>query len=210
MKKFIYLALSLIVAFAAVEVNAKDATEKQMKKYEKAAEKSAKKRAKEFKKDKWMYSGSADLELKLVDHMLETEEFGGDGVERVVDIAEANSIVIGEKLARSNAEQDLAREIRTMLQGAIDTHTKSDGKYANDIYIDNWSARVSQELKSDLTKSFTLSKKNKNGTFWVRVYYIVGGESRRRAMDKIANEIKDDNELADAIRKAARGDVEED
>lgn len=206
MKKFIYLALSLIVALATVDVNATDYTEKQMKKFEKSAEKSAKKRAKQFKKEKWMYAGSADLEMKLVDHMLETEEFGGDGVERVVDIPNAASIVIGEKLARSNAEQDLAREIRTMLQGAIDTHTKSDGKYANDIYIDNWSARVVQELKGDITKSFTLSKKNKDNTYWVRVYFIVGGESRRRALDKIADEIKDDNELAKAIREAAKGE----
>lgn len=206
MKRIIYIALSLFVAFAAVETGAKDLTEKQMKKFEKSAEKSAKKRANEFKKEKWMYSGSADLQTKIMDHMLDTEEFGGDGVERVIDIPAAASIVIGEKLARSNAEQDLAREIRTMLQGAIDTHTKSDGKYANDIYIDNWSARVSQELKNDLTKSFTLSKKNKDNTYWVRVYFVVGGESRRRALDKIADEIKDDNELAKAIREAARGE----
>lgn len=206
MKKFIYLAMSLLVAFAAVNVNAKDDIEKAMKKYEKAAEKSAKKRAKEFKKEKWVYSGTADLELKLTDHMLETEEFGGEGLERVVDIPNAASIVVGEKLARSNAEQELAREIRLMLQGAIDTHTKSDGKYANDIYIDNWSARVSQELKNDIKKSFTLSRKNKDGSYYVRVYYIVGGDSRRRALDKIADEIKDDNELAKAIRQAAKGE----
>lgn len=203
MKKFACIALSFTMAFFFTNAVAKTPAEKKQQQYEKAAQSSAKKRAKEFKKEKWLYSGSADLEIKLYDHMLETEDFGGDGIERVVDIPDAASIVVGEKLARSNAEQELAREIRTMLQGAIETHTKSDGKYANDIYIDNWSARVSQELKNDIKKSFTVSKKNGNGTYWVRVYYIVGGDSRRRALDKIADEIKDDNELAKAIREAA-------
>lgn len=206
MKKIIYLALSLFVSFAAIEASAADYSEKQMKKFEKTAEKSAKKRAKEFKKEKWMYNGTADLEFKIMDHMLETEEFGGEGEERVVDIPSAASIVIGEKLARSNAEQDFARETRSMLQGAIDTHTKSDGKYANDILIDNWAARVSQELKNDLAKSFTLYKKNKDNTYWVRVYFIVGNNARKKALDRLADEIRDDNELSNAIRKAAAGE----
>lgn len=205
-KRFVCIALTLFLSVGLVEVNAKeDYSEKQMKRFEKSAEKSAKKRVKELKKEKWLYNGSADLQMKLADHMLETNEFGGTGIERVIDIPEAPSIVVGEKLARSNVEQDFAREIRTMLKGQIDTHTKADGKYANDIYIDNWSAKVVQELKGDIRKNIVLSKKNKDNTYWVRVYFVLDQNSRRRALEDIAAEIKDDNELAAAIRRAAEG-----
>lgn len=205
-KRFVCVALALLFSVGVMEINAReDYSEKQMKRFEKAAEKSAKKRSKELKKEKWMYNGSADLEMKLTDHMLMTNEFGGTGIERVIDIPEAPSIVVGEKLARSNVEQDFAREIRTMLKGEIDTHTKADGKYANDLYIDNWSAKVVQELKGDIHKNIVLSRKNKDNTYWVRVFFVIDQNSRRRALEDIANEIKDDNELAAAIRRAAEG-----
>lgn len=206
LKKIISVLLIAVLGIAAADVTAKVYTEKEMKHFTKMAEKSSKKRAKELKKEKWVYNGTADLETKLLTHMLKTEEFGGEYVERVVDVIDAPSVTIGEKLARSNAEQDIAREIRTMLKGIIDTHMTAESRYSNDIYLDNWTAKVAQELNGTIQKDIVLYKKNKDNTFTVRVIFVANADSRRQALRDLANEIADDIELSNAIRRAAEGE----
>ena len=204
-KTIISALLVAVLAIATADVTAKVYTEKEMKQFAKLAAKSAKSRAKQLQKEKWVYSGTADLQYKLEMILLKTEEFGGDCVERVAEISDAPTVAIGEKLARSSVEQDISREIRTMIKGIIDTHTKVDSRYHNDVYIDNWTAQVAQELNGNVQKSLVLYKKNKDNTYTVRVVFLTSIDARRIALESLAREITDDNELAAAIRAAALG-----
>lgn len=181
---------------------------KEMKEFQKEAEKTAKNRMKQFKKEKWDFNGSGMLETKLKRHYAKLEDFGGTCEERIGDKEAAGSISIGEKMARSAVTEDYTREIREMIEGTVDTHSSHKNDNENDIYIDNWTSKAVQEIQGDIQKSFTIYKKNNDGTYHVRVYFLLDKRNslaaQKRALEGLANDIKNDNELSDAIRKAAK------
>ena len=71
MKKLLTIVLALMVGFGTVVVaDSSNLSEKEIKEIKKDAEKSAKKRVKEFKKQKWEYNGTSDLETKVLAFLL--------------------------------------------------------------------------------------------------------------------------------------------
>lgn len=205
MKKLLTIVLALMVGFGTVVVaDSSNLSEKEIKEIKKDAEKSAKKRVKEFKKQKWEYNGTSDLETKVEKYIIQTDEQIGTGQECIVELNNVSDLSVGEKMARIKAAQEYSAELRTMLVGTIDTHSSVKGEYTSDVYIDNWTAKVSQEVKSSIHKSFVLYKKDKKtGKYSLRVYYVIDNNTRKKAFEDLADEIKDDAKLSDAIRRAA-------
>lgn len=205
MKKLLTIVLALMVGFGTVVVaDSNNLSEKEIKEIKKEAEKSAKKRVKEFKKQKWEYNGTSDLETKVEKYIIQTDEQIGTGQECIVELNNVNDLSVGEKMARIKAAQEYSAELRTMLVGTIDTHSSVKGEYTSDVYLDNWTAKVSQEVKSSIHKSFVLYKKDKKtGKYTLRVYYVIDNNTRKKALEDLADEIKDDAKLSDAIRRAA-------
>lgn len=205
MKKLLTIVLALMVGFGTVVVaDSNNLSEKEIKEIKKEAEKSAKKRVKEFKKQKWEYNGTSDLETKVEKYIIQTDEQIGTGQECIVELNNVSDLSVGEKMARIKAAQEYSAELRTMLIGTIDTHSSVKGEYTSDVYIDNWTAKVSQEVKSSIHKSFVLYKKDKKtGKYTLRVYYVIDNNTRKKAFEDLADEIKDDAKLSDAIRRAA-------
>ncbi len=205
MKKLLTIVLALMVGFGTVVVaDSSNLSEKEIKEIKKDAEKSAKKRVKEFKKQKWEYNGTSDLETKVEKYIIQTDEQIGTGQECIVELNNVSDLSVGEKMARIKAAQEYSAELRTMLIGTIDTHSSVKGEYTSDVYIDNWTAKVSQEVKSSIHKSFVLYKKDKKtGKYTLRVYYVIDNNTRKKAFEDLADEIKDDAKLSDAIRRAA-------
>lgn len=205
MKKLLTIVLALMVGFGTVVVaDSSNLSEKEIKEIKKDAEKSAKKRVKEFKKQKWEYNGTSDLETKVEKYIIQTDEQIGTGQECIVELNNVSDLSVGEKMARIKAAQEYSAELRTMLIGTIDTHSSVKGEYTSDVYIDNWTAKVSQEVKSSIHKSFVLYKKDKKtGKYTLRVYYVIDNNTRKKALEDLADEIKDDAKLSDAIRRAA-------
>jgi|GEM_PF-5090646 len=205
MKKLLTIVLALMVGFGTVVVaDSSNLSEKEIKEIKKDAEKSAKKRVKEFKKQKWEYNGTSDLETKVEKYIIQTDEQIGTGQECIVELNNVSDLSVGEKMARIKAAQEYSAELRTMLIGTIDTHSSVKGEYTSDVYIDNWTAKVSQEVKSSIHKSFVLYKKDKKtGKYSLRVYYVIDNNTRKKAFEDLADEIKDDAKLSDAIRRAA-------
>lgn len=205
MKKLLTIVLALMVGFGTVVVaDSSNLSEKEIKEIKKDAEKSAKKRVKEFKKQKWEYNGTSDLETKVEKYIIQTDEQIGTGQECIVELNNVSDLSVGEKMARIKAAQEYSAELRTMLIGTIDTHSSVKGEYTSDVYIDNWTAKISQEVKSSIHKSFVLYKKDKKtGKYSLRVYYVIDNNTRKKAFEDLADEIKDDAKLSDAIRRAA-------
>lgn len=205
MKKLLTIVLALMVGFGTVVVaDSNNLSEKEIKEIKKDAEKSAKKRVKEFKKQKWEYNGTSDLETKVEKYIIQTDEQIGTGQECIVELNNVSDLSVGEKMARIKAAQEYSAELRTMLVGTIDTHSSVKGEYTSDVYLDNWTAKVSQEVKSSIHKSFVLYKKDKKtGKYSLRVYYVIDNNTRKKALEDLADEIKDDAKLSDAIRRAA-------
>lgn len=205
MKKLLTIVLALMVGFGTVVVaDSSNLSEKEIKEIKKDAEKSAKKRVKEFKKQKWEYNGTSDLETKVEKYIIQTDEQIGTGQECIVELNNVSDLSVGEKMARIKAAQEYSAELRTMLVGTIDTHSSVKGEYTSDVYLDNWTAKVSQEVKSSIHKSFVLYKKDKKtGKYTLRVYYVIDNNTRKKALEDLADEIKDDAKLSDAIRRAA-------
>ncbi len=205
MKKLLTIVLALMVGFGTVVVaDSSNLSEKEIKEIKKDAEKSAKKRVKEFKKQKWEYNGTSDLETKVEKYIIQTDEQIGTGQECIVELNNVSDLSVGEKMARIKAAQEYSAELRTMLVGTIDTHSSVKGEYTSDVYLDNWTAKVSQEVKSSIHKSFVLYKKDKKtGKYSLRVYYVIDNNTRKKALEDLADEIKDDAKLSDAIRRAA-------
>lgn len=205
MKKLLTIVLALMVGFGTVVVaDSSNLSEKEIKEIKKNAEKSAKKRVKEFKKQKWEYNGTSDLETKVEKYIIQTDEQIGTGQECIVELNNVSDLSVGEKMARIKAAQEYSAELRTMLIGTIDTHSSVKGEYTSDVYLDNWTAKVSQEVKSSIHKSFVLYKKDKKtGKYTLRVYYVIDNNTRKKALEDLADEIKDDAKLSDAIRRAA-------
>ena len=205
MKKLLTIVLALMVGFGTVVVaDSNNLSEKEIKEIKKEAEKSAKKRVKEFKKQKWEYNGTSDLETKVEKYIIQTDEQIGTGQECIVELNNVNDLSVGEKMARIKAAQEYSAELRTMLVGTIDTHSSVKGEYTSDVYLDNWTAKVSQEVKSSIHKSCVHYKKDKKtGKYTLRVYYVIDNNTRKKALEDLADEIKDDAKLSDAIRRAA-------
>lgn len=205
MKKILIIIAAICIGLGNVAMaQSSQLSEKEIKEIKKDAAKSAKNRVKELKKQKWEYNGTSDLETKIERYIIQTDDQIGTGSESIVELNNVADLSVGEKVARIKAGQEYAAELRTMVAGTIDTHTSVKGEYTSDIYLDNWSAKVAQEIKSSIHKSFVLYKKDKKtGKYNIRVYFVVDNNSRKKALEDLADEIKGDAELSAAIRRAA-------
>lgn len=200
-------AALLLIAFLGFGVTAYAGGDKEQKRYTKEAEKLAKKRAKELKKEKWVFNGANTLENALVNYYLETEpSCGGDKEARSYDINNAKSIPLGEKRLLTNAQTEYIQEIKTAINGSIADHNAQTNDEQLEAYVSDVEARIAGELKGDVKRSFTIYKQNKNGSFLVRGFFIIDANSSARKLDRYADQLQKDEEIANAIRKAAHGD----
>lgn len=204
MKKIIAL---LLIAFLGIGVTAYAGGDKEQKRYAKEAEKLAKKRAKELKKEKWVFNGATSFENALEKYYLETEpSCGGEKEARSYDIDNAKSISLGEKRMLMNAQTEYIQEIKTAISGSIADHNSQTNDESLEAYVADVEARIAGELKGDVKRSFTIYKQNKNGTFLVRGFFIIDTNSSARKLDRYADQLQQDENIADAIRKAAHGE----
>lgn len=199
-------AALLLIVFLGFGVTAYAGGDKEQKHYAKEAEKLAKKRAKELKKEKWVFNGANTLENALMNYYLETEpSCGGDKEARSYDFDNAASITGGERLLVFNAQTEYIQEIEAAFGGSIVRHT-SDGNDGLEVLVGDVEARIKAELKGDVKRSLTLYKKDKNGKYLLRAFFIIDVNSSARKLERYADRIQKDEEIADAIRKAARGE----
>lgn len=177
MKKIICMAVAAMIAAAPVAVNAasnKTAyTEKEMKRFEKNAEKQAKSTAKRFKKEGWVLNGTGDVEMKVMNHMMRTSDFGGDGYEVIGNGQKAAILSRSTATAMMDAALKYSRNCGMALKEKIVGEGNLMTDDERDTFIDAYEARVAQEIKGELRPTLELYRKDKSGAFETMVLCVV-------------------------------------
>lgn len=193
--KVVMFMLALGIATPVVSAQTYGLTEKEIKENKKNAEKQAKATAKALKKEKWIYAGANTLENEITNYLLATEYSNGKRKEMYETITQASSVKRGESMARSAAENELAREIQIAIKGAIDEQAGNASGEDVDVQVETWTKKVAQELNGDIKRHFYIYKENPDHTFQVRVYFSVASTGTVRAQLKnnkdFINDIKE-------------------
>jgi len=209
MKTFFNLLVAIALLAMPVTVAARNEdgtyTKKEMQQFRKDAEKQAKKMAKTLKKEGWKINGSGDLELMLSKHMLKLTDFGGNGTEYVGNANDIRNLNSASRMARMAATTAYAEQCQMALKERIDGSDVILDSDQRQTLIAGYEARVAKELNGEIVKSLELYKKNKNGTYDVRAFFIVDEEAalsaKLRALRAEADYMKLSSEIADQISK---------
>lgn len=206
MKKIFTLLLVALMGFGSFMAYA-DSSSKEQKQWTKNAEKMAKETAKDLKKEKWLFNGTSSLEHALMNYYLATEpKCGGTKKAKSVQVDGMKSMSLAEKKILMNAQTEYIQEVKAAFQGSIVDHSSQTDDEALEAYIADIEGRISGELKGDVRREFSVYRQEKNGTYTVRGFIIIDVNSSARKLDKYADQFDKDENIADAIRKAARGE----
>lgn len=207
MKKIFVMTLLFVFGMSVSTFAQSKEYQKQQAQYGKTAEKMAKKKAKELKKEKWQTSGATALETMLANYYMQTEEAcGGDkrGMEHTV--TDAKTISMAEKRLLLQAQSAYAQEMESVLGATITEQDSATGTDELQTYIANVAAKVKGEFNGDVKRSFLLYRQNPDGkSFTVRAFFVIDENSGRLRAKRIAQTVKDNNELSKEIENAAFG-----
>ncbi|MCM1348743.1 MAG: hypothetical protein NC338_04960 [Firmicutes bacterium] len=209
MKTFLQIILAFAIMAVPVTMQARNEdgsyTKKEMQRFEKEAQKQAKNMAKELKKEGWKLNGSGDLQLMIEKHLLKLADFGGNGTEYVGNANDIKNLNSASRMARMAASTAYAEQSQMALKERIDGSDVILDADQRQTLIAGYEARVAKELNGEITKSIELYKKNKNGTYDVRAFYVVDEEAARatklRALRAEAEYMKLSTDIANQISK---------
>ena len=173
MKKLMIVMMAFCLAMPAT-VNAQSKT---VKKEVKAKLKDYKKRGYE------VFGTSRTLETVLTKHFTTLEEKEGKVCE-MVGFARAKSYNVAATAAQASAANRYATTASAQVKGRILTDMAND--VANleaefDKFYAAYEAKVEQEIRGELRPSFSVMKKNDDGTIQVEAYYLVDEDAASRA-----------------------------
>lgn len=167
---------------------------------EKQAQKAAKKEAKKLSKEKWEYSGAMDLETLLFTYYMKLKEYGGNYANSDIVLNDVKSMRKGQQIMLNDVQARHAQKNGANAQTEA-TGNNGDSEYDNNKY----SIRGSYNFFGDVQEAFVLYRKNKNGTYDLKGYYLVdtnSPQSRNRALDN-------DIDMSEKISKSIRGEENE-
>lgn len=191
--------LPLTAPLTAVAQN--NYSQKELKAFAKDAESEAKKAAKKLEKEKWIYNGVGTLPKAYERFLLSTSDFGGVGEARTYEINGASNLRNGEKSLINMAQATYAQENEAYLKLEQASHS---GEV--DVTIEDNVVKALAEFNGDVKRSFIIYKKNTNGTYDMRGYFIIDGNNTRAKLRRLAKDLSDEVELSSKIKKAAGGE----
>lgn len=198
MKRIIKI-FTLIVFFSfAIPSLAQQYSKKELSALSKAAEKEAKQATKKLEKEKWMYNGVGTLVKAYERYLLSTQNFGGVGEGRSYEINNAPNLRNGEKSLLNMAQATYAQENEAFLKLEQASHS---GEV--DVTIEDNVVKALAQFNGDVKRSFIIYKRNHNGTYDMRGYYIIDGDQTKSKLRKLAKDLTDEIDLSNKIKKAA-------
>lgn len=193
MKRFLSI-LWVCMIFAVLPATAKV-------NYEKEAQKEAKAAVKKLEKEKWKFSGVGSFENSYARYLLRTKDFGGDCEAKVKQADGQKTIINGEAFATTLAQQEYAQENEATLIAEAKAHTGEENIHISDALVKSLG-----QFNGDITRQFSLVRKNSDGTVDVQCYFLVDVDGTRAKLRKLAQTLDSDKELGDKIRKSALGE----
>lgn len=198
----------LTIIFGATGYARDNYSEKERKEFAKDAEKEAKRRAKELKKQKFQQAGAMSLETLLKQTLLKTKEFGGKCVIKEINVTNAKTLSLAEKRLLTNAQAEYAKEVEAIIKGKTTTNDNQSDEEGVEFMNEASETVFKKELKGDVKLAFYVYKENNNGSFWVKGYCLIDEDDTRRTLQRVADKVKDNLKLSEAISKALNDDIE--
>lgn len=189
MKRFITIAISLIVAFGAVYAANP----------EKVAQKYAKKQAKQFAKEGWRVDGIFTLEEVFYNYRKALMEEGNYQLTGIVSgTTSTKTINQAKQWAATNAAITYAKEAGMSMKGRIASSVHAaagEDAASDDSFFEAYEALVQKEIKGELKMSFGIYREMKSGIEYT-AYYIVNEDKASKARMRALENLKKENDFA--------------
>lgn len=205
MKKFIVALMALMVLLVPTYADAAS-------KLEKARNKEYKAKIKEYKKGGWEVLGSHTMEVALLEHYDRLAKLGDDAHE-IEGISNATkSKNTGKQAAINNAVITYAQEAGSTLKGRVVSDLNANG-VNTDGEFDNFYAAyerlVEKEIRNEMTPSYSIVRKDANGNYEVRTYFIVCESAAAKARQRALSEALENSAAAQKYGEKISGFVQE-
>lgn len=197
MKKIIMILMALcLMAPAAMAQQALTA------KQEKACNKGAKDRAKQFKKEGFEVMGSRALQDELYRHLAKLEL----GATEQLGLGHAKSQNNGRQMCITAAMSEYASRAASQIKGRSVTDsygnevdTENDPEFAR--FYAAYERLTQKEIKGELEESFTIMKKNPDGSYDFRMYFTIDEDKAKKRRQKALEDAATESGLAQNYAK---------
>ena len=203
MKKLLTLLFLQAFVFSLSTTNA------QNKALDKALQKEYKTKMKEFKKGGWeIFGSSRSLDVALLNHYDKLNK-GGDNTYEIVGIASAfKSKNIGRQIAINNACVIYASQAGALIKGRVVSDRGADADNLTvefDHFYAAYERAVEKEIRGEIKESFSIIRKNNDGSYEMQSFFIFNEElalkARIKAFEIAAKESIAAQKYADIISK---------
>lgn len=197
MKKIIMILMALFL-MAPTAMAEQALTSKQ----EKACRKNAKDRAKQYQKEGFEIMGSRSLQDALYRHFAQLEM----GAEEQLGTGHAKSLNNGRQMCLTFAMSEYASKAVSQIKGRNVTDS-----YGNEVDTDNdtefarfyaaYERLTQKEIKGELQESFTIMKKNPDGSYDFRMFFTIDEDKALKRRQKALQEAATESGLAQDYAK---------
>ena len=164
------------------------------------------KKLREIKKEGWeLFGSSKTMKSALHDHY---EALAADGTFEVVGTATGiKSETIGRQVAWNNACINYVQQAGSFLRGRIDTDSHIGGGLDGEFnhFYSAYETLLQKEIRGELRPSYTLVRRNADGTCQMMSFFVVNEaaatNARIKAMELAASESEAAQRIAGQIRE---------
>ncbi|MDE5659397.1 MAG: hypothetical protein K2I28_00740 [Muribaculaceae bacterium] len=203
MKKFVSAVAMVAIAFISFVSVAQVEYSKDCRK---EAQKYAKTQAKEVKKQKWDYAGTVPLAAAFEKYNLKS---GDCGLYEAKTITTNNIkyVTQGENSCFKAVCREVAMECNNEVRGIAAGEDTLEGDAGDRMEVDKMAQKYAGQLNGVVSKVITLTRKEANGLYTVRCFYLVDKEKKQKLVSAMA---KDMERLSDRASKIVKEVFEED
>ncbi len=185
MKKILSFVVAAVIAAIGFNATAQLSYDPICQKYAKNA---AKKMAKEMKKGKWEFSGTMTMEDKLMQYYLKTSECGlyEDNAKTT---SRAKTVTTGEGTAMQALSAEIAQGLFQKVAGAAAADINSEeAEFAQN----KMKSLYQGDISACIERAMSFYRKNLNGTFEVRVLFLINKARKEQLENKVLRDFDGD------------------
>lgn len=157
--------------------------------------------AKQFAKEGWSLDGTGTFASVLTAHYAQMES--GDAYELVGNATDKKSINLAKSVARNNAINEYAEYARSMVRARINTDLKDLNEEQRENFVAGYERVVLKELNGAIKPSFNLYRRNSNGMYEMRAFFLINekaaAEMNKKALAEAAEEMGVARKYADEV-----------
>lgn len=201
--------LSVLMALCMMVPMYADVHKSLDKALQKAQQKEMKIKMKEYKKGGWEILGSHSMEVALLKHYNKVLELGDNCVEFSGVSTATKSKNLGEQMALNAATIKYAQKAGSTVKGRVVSDMFADGSGDGDGEFEKFYAAyerlVEQKVKGVMTPSYSVIRKNSDGTYEVQSFFIVDEAKAKTARQAAIEGAIKESELAAKYADGVRG-----